>query len=67
MNCGIIKAVYFCVISYLENRWTDFVNCFNWYSGGEGGGVQLSLLGTAAINGLLCQPRVILMMKKLVE
>jgi hypothetical protein len=32
---------------------------FNWYSAGP--------LGTAAINGLLCQPRVIMMMKKLVE
>jgi hypothetical protein len=32
-----------------------------------GGGVQLGLLGTAATNGLLCQPRVIMMMEKLVE
>jgi hypothetical protein len=32
-----------------------------------GGGVQLGPLGTAAINGLLCQPRVIMMMEKLVE
>jgi hypothetical protein len=31
-----------------------------------GGGVQLDPLGTAANNGLLCQPRVI-MMEKLVE
>jgi hypothetical protein len=31
-----------------------------------GGGVQLGPLGTAATNGLLCQPRVI-MMEKLVE
>jgi hypothetical protein len=37
---------------------------FNWYSGG---GVQLGPLGTAATNGLLCQPRVIMMMEKLVE
>jgi hypothetical protein len=37
---------------------------FNWYSGGVG--VQLGPLGTAATNGLLCQPRVI-MMEKLVE
>jgi hypothetical protein len=32
-----------------------------------GGGVQLGPLGTAATNGLLCQPRVIIMMEKLVE
>jgi hypothetical protein len=32
-----------------------------------GGGVQLGPLGTAAANGLLCQPRVITMMEKLVE
>jgi hypothetical protein len=30
-------------------------------------GVQLGPLGTAATNGLLCQPRVIMMMEKLVE
>jgi hypothetical protein len=29
--------------------------------------VQLGSLGTAATNGLLCQPRVIMMMEKLVE
>jgi hypothetical protein len=32
-----------------------------------GGGVQLGLLDTAATNGLLCRPRVIMMMEKLVE
>jgi hypothetical protein len=32
-----------------------------------GGGVQLGPLGTAVTNGLLCQPRVIMMMEKLVE
>jgi hypothetical protein len=32
-----------------------------------GGGVQLGPLVTAATNGLLCQPRVIMMMEKLVE
>jgi hypothetical protein len=32
-----------------------------------GGGVQLGPLATAATNGLLCQPRVILMMEKSVE
>jgi hypothetical protein len=32
-----------------------------------GGGVQLDPLATAATNGLLCQPRVIMMMEKLVE
>jgi hypothetical protein len=32
-----------------------------------GSGVQLGPLGTAATNGLLCQPRVIMMMEKLVE
>jgi hypothetical protein len=32
-----------------------------------GGGVQLGPLGTAATNGLLCQPGVIMMMEKLVE
>jgi hypothetical protein len=31
------------------------------------GGVQLGPLGTEATNGLLCQPRVIMMMEKLVE
>jgi hypothetical protein len=33
----------------------------------EGGGVQLGPLDTAATSGLLCQPRVIMMMVKLVE
>jgi hypothetical protein len=32
-----------------------------------GGGVQLDPIGTAATNDLLCQPRVIMMMQKLVE
>jgi hypothetical protein len=32
-----------------------------------GGGVQLGPFGTAATNGLLCQPRVIMIMEKLVE
>jgi hypothetical protein len=32
-----------------------------------GDGVQLGPLGTAVTNGLLCQPRVIMMMEKLVE
>jgi hypothetical protein len=32
-----------------------------------GGGVQLGPLDTAATNGLLCQPQVIMMMEKLVE
>jgi hypothetical protein len=32
-----------------------------------GGGVQLGPFGTAATNGLLCQPRVIMMMEKLVK
>jgi hypothetical protein len=32
-----------------------------------GGGVQLGALGTAAANGLLCKPLVIMMMEKLVE
>jgi hypothetical protein len=32
-----------------------------------GGGVQLGPLGTVATNGLLCQPRMIMMMEKLVE
>jgi hypothetical protein len=32
-----------------------------------GCGVQLGPLDTAATNGLLCQPRVIMMMEKLVE
>jgi hypothetical protein len=31
------------------------------------GGLQLGPLGTAATNGLLCQPGVIMMMEKLVE
>jgi hypothetical protein len=34
---------------------------------GGGGEVQLGPLGTASTNGLLCQPRVIMMMEKLVE
>jgi hypothetical protein len=37
----------------------------NWCSGGRGG-IQ-SPLGTAATKGLLCQPRVIMMMEKSVE
>jgi hypothetical protein len=32
-----------------------------------GGGVQLGPLTTAATSGLLCQPRVIMMMEKLME
>jgi hypothetical protein len=32
-----------------------------------GVGVQLGPIGTAATNGLLCQPRMIMMMEKLVE
>jgi hypothetical protein len=36
----------------------------NWYSGGWS---LLGPLGTAATNGLLCQPRVIMMIEKLVE
>jgi hypothetical protein len=32
-----------------------------------GGGVKLGPLGTAATNGLLCQPRMIMMMEKFVE
>jgi hypothetical protein len=32
-----------------------------------GGGIQLGPLGTAATNGLLCQPRVIMIMEKLTE
>jgi hypothetical protein len=32
-----------------------------------GGGVQLGPFGTAATNGLLCQPLLIMMMEKLVE
>jgi hypothetical protein len=36
-------------------------------SGIVGGGVQLGPLGTAAANGLLCQPREIMMMEELVE
>jgi hypothetical protein len=32
-----------------------------------GGGIKLGQLGTAATNDLLCQPRVIMMMEKLVE
>jgi hypothetical protein len=35
--------------------------------GTVGGGVQMGPLGTAATNGLLCQPQVITMMEKLVE
>jgi hypothetical protein len=34
---------------------------------GGWGEVQLGSLGTAATNGLLCQPRKIVMMEKLVE
>jgi hypothetical protein len=34
---------------------------------GGGGGVQLGPLGTTATNSLLCQPRVIMIMEKLVE
>jgi hypothetical protein len=54
---------------------------FNWWSqstlwlplffligiGGGGGGVQLRPLGTRPPKGLLCQPRVIMMMEELVE
>jgi hypothetical protein len=39
----------------------------HFFIGIVGGGVQLGPLGTEATNGLLCQPRVIMMMGKLVE
>jgi hypothetical protein len=40
-------------------------NCF--LIGIVGGGVQLGPLGSAATNGLLCQPRMIMMMEKSME
>jgi hypothetical protein len=43
---------------------------FSWprlLDGIVGDGVQLGSLGTAATNGLLCQPRVIMIIEKLVE
>jgi hypothetical protein len=43
------------------------VKIFNFLICIVGGGVQLGPLGTAATNGLLCQPRVNMMMEKLVE
>jgi hypothetical protein len=39
----------------------------NFFNGIVGGGVQLGPLDTATTNGLLCQPRVIMMIEKLVE
>jgi hypothetical protein len=42
----------------------NIMNFYNWYGGG---GVQLGLLRTAAANGLMYQPWVIMMMEKLVE
>jgi hypothetical protein len=43
------------------------VDEFNFLIGIVGGGVHLGALDTAATNGLLCQPRVIMMMEKSVE
>jgi hypothetical protein len=40
---------------------------FLFLNGVLGGGVQLGPLGIAATNGLLCEPRVIMMMEKFVE
>jgi hypothetical protein len=47
--------------------WYDVVNFLIFLIGIVGGGVQLGPLSTAATNGLLCQPRVIMMMVELVE
>jgi hypothetical protein len=46
-----------------KTKFSIFFIFFNWYSGG---GIQ-GPLGTAATNGLLCQPPVIMMMEKLME
>jgi hypothetical protein len=43
------------------------VSNISFLDGIVGGGLQLGPLGTAATNGLLCQPRVIMTMEKLVE
>jgi hypothetical protein len=60
-----------CPNFFVDNNQLGFRKCFcNWVFfliGIVGGGVQLGPLGTAATNGLLCQPRVIMMMEKLVE
>jgi hypothetical protein len=45
----------------------NLINLIVFLIGIVGGGVQLAPLGTAAKNSLLCQPRVIMMMEKLVE
>jgi hypothetical protein len=45
--------------------WTEHL--INIVIGIVGGGVQLGPLGTVATTGLLCQPRVIMMMEKVVE
>jgi hypothetical protein len=55
------------IILRLADLFGVSVHFFNWYSGGGGGGVQLGPVGNAATNGLLCQPRVIMMMEKSVE
>jgi hypothetical protein len=56
-----------CDVSYDYNEnFLNFVVGLN-LIGIVGGGVQLGPLGTAATNGLLCQPQMIMMMEKLVE
>jgi hypothetical protein len=53
-------------MAFTRGLWNG-VNLFPFLIGIVGGGVQLGPLGTAAANGLLCQPRVIMTMEKLVE
>jgi hypothetical protein len=50
-----------------ETQSTNKHNHLFYLIGIVGCGLQLDPIGTAATNGLLCQPRVIMMMEKLVE
>jgi hypothetical protein len=55
---------------HVDDSWSQWVNSLKFLGKlewGGGGGNQLGPLGTAATNGLLCQTRVIMMMKELVE
>jgi hypothetical protein len=52
----------------LFNRSSDMVVVTSFFLIGiVGGGVQLGALRTAATNGLLCQPQVVMTMEKLVQ
>jgi hypothetical protein len=60
---GLSTLLSICYQRQVQNRPLKYT----FLIGIVGGGVQLGPLGTAATNGLLCQPRLIMMMEELVE